>query len=190
MEFEWINIRDEMITQELLDSFESGNSTFDEFLKKEAGRWQDYSEAATYVFVTQDDLNAGKIKRIYGYMSINAMGLLFQSEDGDNQYLSCAEIRMFAIHRSLRKKHNPTVEYSELIFTKGLQNLYYMSNHDIGFRAIFLNSNKDGYQLYKNSGFSEVSGYLTPDVEDKLNIEGTTPMLLFINESITDLLFC
>ena len=29
MEFEWINIRDKMVTQELLDSFESGNSVFE-----------------------------------------------------------------------------------------------------------------------------------------------------------------
>ena len=36
MEFEWINIRDNMVTQELLDSFQSGNSVFDDFLKEKA----------------------------------------------------------------------------------------------------------------------------------------------------------
>lgn len=189
MEFEWINIRDKLITQELLDSFESGNSVFDNYLKVNAGEWQDHSEAATYVFVTPDDINAGLIERIYGFISINAMGLLYKNESGDNQYLSCAEIRMFAIHKTLRKRHDITIKYSEMIFTKALQNLYYMSTHQIGFRAIFLNSNEDGYQLYKDCGFLEVSGYLTPDSEDKLNIEGTTPMLLFINDDITDLLF-
>ena len=189
MEFEWINIRDNMVTQELLDSFQSGNSVFDDFLKEKAGYWQDNSEAATYVFVTKDDRVSGKINRIYGFVSINATGLLIKNDEEENQYLSCAEIRMFAIHKSLRKKHDPTVKYSEILFTMVLQNLYCMSNHDIGFRAIFLNANEHGYQLYKDCGFDEASGYLTPDAEDKLNIEGTKPLILFINESITDLLY-
>jgi hypothetical protein len=44
MEFKWINIRDKLITQELLDEFKSGNSVFDEFLREKAGDWQDLSE--------------------------------------------------------------------------------------------------------------------------------------------------
>jgi hypothetical protein len=48
MEFDWINIRNELITQELLDEFKSGNSDFDEFLCEMAGVWQDNSESATY----------------------------------------------------------------------------------------------------------------------------------------------
>lgn len=51
-----------MVTQELLDSFQSGNSVFDNFLKETACFWQDNSEAATYVFVTKDDLDSGKTK--------------------------------------------------------------------------------------------------------------------------------
>lgn len=189
MEFEWINIRDDMITQELLDSFQSGNSVFDDFLKEKAYDWQDHSESSTYVFVTKDDLDAGIIERIYGYVSINATGLLFQNDDGDNQYLSCAEIRMFAIHKSLRKKHDPTIKYSEILFKLVLQNLYYISTHYMGFRAIFLNANEHGYQLYKDCGFDEATDYLSPEAEDKLNIEGTTPLLLFIDDDITNRLF-
>lgn len=189
MDFVWINIRNNLITQELLDSFKSGNSDFDDFLKEKACNWQDYSEAATYVFVTKDDFDSGKISRVYGFVSINATGLLFQNEDGDNQYLSCVEIRMFAIHKILRKNNNPAAQFSRILLTMVLQNLYIMSNHEIGFRAIFLNSNDEGYKLYKECGFADVTGYLTPDAEDKLNIEGTKPMLLFINEDITDVLF-
>jgi hypothetical protein len=189
MEFKWINIRDKLITQELLDEFKSGNSVFDEFLREKAGDWQDFSEAATYVFVTTDDIEAGKIDKIYGYASINATGLLYDNDRGEKQYLSCAEIRMFAIHKSLHKRHDPGVKFSKILFTMVLQNLYVMSTHDIGFRAIFLNSNDQGYSLYKECGFSEVSGYLTAETEDKLDIEGTKPLIMFINEGITDLLF-
>ena len=59
MEFVWINIRDKMVTQELLDGFQSGNSVFDSFLKERAGDWQDNSEAATYVFVNKNDIDTG-----------------------------------------------------------------------------------------------------------------------------------
>ena len=46
-----------MVTQELLDEFESGNSDFDSFIKELAGDWQDRSEAATYVFVNKSDID-------------------------------------------------------------------------------------------------------------------------------------
>ena len=190
MEFVCVNIRDKMVTQELLDEFESGNSDFDSFLKELAGDWQDKSEAATYVFVNKNDIDTGKINRIYGYFSINATGLMYHNENGHRLYLSCAEIRMFAIHKSLRKRHDPTNIYSEILFRMVLQKLYFMSNHDIGFRAIFLNSNDEGYVLYKNSGFDDVKEFLTPEEEEKLDIEGTKPLLLLINDEITDLLFC
>ena len=42
MEFEWLNIRNKLINQELLDSFQSGNSDFDEFLQETAKEWQDF----------------------------------------------------------------------------------------------------------------------------------------------------
>ena len=190
MNFSWINIRDDMITQELLDEFQSGNSLFDDFLKNKAGYWQDHSEAATYVFVKESEKDEGAIKKIYGYVSINATGLMFINENDNRQYLPCAEIRMFAIHKSLRKIHNPYNKYSEILFKYVLQQLYFLSTSVIGFRAIFLNANDEGYHLYLNSGFEEMKGYLSPEEEEKLDLEGTRPLLLLINDSVTDLLFC
>lgn len=190
MEFTWLNIRNELITQELLDDFKSGNSVFDEFLCSQALTWQDYSESATYVFVTTADLKENKIQRIYGYVSINATGLMYTNSAGNRLYLPCAEIRMFAIHQSLRKHNNPTIKYSEILFKLALQELYCISTQIIGFRAIFLNANNEGYHLYKNCGFEEVKGYLSPEEEEKLDIEGTTPLILMINDNITDVLFC
>ena len=190
MEFTWVNIQDDLITQELLDDFQSGNSVFDDFLKEKARDWQDYSEATTYVFVKSTDKEAGCISRIFGYVSINATGLMYKRADDSKLYLPCAEIRMFAIHKSLRKRHNPDNNFSEILFKMVLQELYYMSTHVIGFRAIFLNANDEGYQLYVNSGFEEVKGFLTPDEEEKMDLEGMRPLLLLINDDITDLLFC
>ncbi|MBO4580210.1 MAG: hypothetical protein J5715_08665 [Clostridiales bacterium] len=189
MRFSWLNIRDPRITDDLLEDFYSGNSVFDDFLKNKAGDWQDYSEAATYVFITSDEEQSEVISRIYGYVSINSTGLLYENSDGEKQYLSCAEIRMFAIHKSLRRKLNPCSNYSSVLFKMVLQRLYFMSTSVIGFRAIFLNANNEGYRLYVNSGFSEVTDYLAPETEEKLSLEGTTPLLLLINEGTTDLLF-
>ena len=188
MEFTWVNIRNALITQELLDGFQSGNLVFDVFLKEKAGDWQDCSETATYLFVNKSELENKKIARIYGYVSINSTGLMYYKNDS-RLYLPCAEIRMFAIHKSLRKHGNPNTVYSEILFKMVLQQLYFMSNHLIGFRAIFLYSNREGYELYKRCGFDEVKEYLAPEDEEKLDIEGTTPLLLLINDDITDLLF-
>ena len=90
----------------------------------------------------------------------------------------------------MRKRHNPDNNFSEILFKTVLQELYYMSTHAIGFRAIFVNANDEGYQLYVNSGFEEVKGFLTPDEEEKMDLEGMRPLLLLINDDITDLLFC
>lgn len=189
MEFDWINIRNEFISQELLDEFKSGNSDFDEFLRETAGVWQDNSESATYVFVDKSEIDNCIISRIYGYVSINATGLMYYNENGNRLYLPCAEIRMFAIHQSLRKRHDINIKYSQILFRLVLQNLYYMSTHIIGFRAIFLNSNDQGYKLYSDCGFEDLKVFLAPEEEEKISIEGTKPMLLLINDNITDLLF-
>lgn len=189
MEFEWVNIRDKLITKELLDVFQSGNSVFDKFLQETASVWQDYSESATYVFVDKSEIDDNKITRIFGYVSINTTGLMYYNENGNRLYLPCAEIRMFAIHKSLRKRHDISNKFSQILFKLVLQNLYFMSTHIIGFRAIFLNSNDDGYQLYSDCGFEDLKDFLAPEEEEKLSIKGTKPMILLINDNITDIIF-
>ena len=187
---EWINI--ESVSQELTDSFNSGNSVFDNFLKNDARRWQDYGEAATFIIADKEEIEKGNITRIYGYVTINATGLLYSpsGDDGDYQYLSCVEIRMFAIQRAFRKHGDPTRNYSEIFFNLVLMNLYHMATHTIGFKAIFLNANHEGRRLYKSAGFEEVSGFVSPTVEDKIDLEETTPMILMINDEFIDKVFC
>ena len=69
-------------------------------------------------------------------------------------------------------------------------NLYHMATHTIGFKAIFLNANHEGRRLYKSAGFEEVSGFVSPTVEDKIDLEETTPMILMINDEFIDKVFC
>lgn len=57
------------------------------------------------------------------------------------------------------------------MFRLVLQNLYYMSTHIIGFRAIFLNSNDQGYQLYSDCGFEDLKVFLAPEEEEKYQLK-------------------
>lgn len=180
MRFEWINI--EQVDDSIINAFESGDSTFDEFLKENAKKWQASSESATYVFADEEEVKNRSVTRIYGYVSINTMGLLYSSEE--KKYLSCAEIRMFAIAKQLRKRHDITVDWSTQLFKLVLQNLYEMSTKVIGFKAIFLNANSNGYKLYKENGFEDITEYVTPETEEKIGIEGCKPLLLVINDDM------
>ena len=64
---EWINI--ESVSQELTDSFNSGNPVFDNFLKNDARRWQDYGEAATFVIADSEEIKEGNIEEAYNIIS-------------------------------------------------------------------------------------------------------------------------
>ncbi|MBR0411074.1 MAG: hypothetical protein IJI25_08750 [Eubacterium sp.] len=180
--FCWVNIVDVPVA--VINDFDSGNAKFNEFLKERARDWQTNGEAVTYLIVTEKDLETKTYTRIYGYVSINTMGLLYISHDGGNRYLPCAEIRMFAISRNLRKHHDPTITYSDTIFKLILQNLYELSTSVIGFRAIFLNANHEGFQLYTDNNFRKISELIPPTEEEKLDIDGTTPMLLPIDDKM------
>lgn len=184
---EWVNI--ESVDQKLIDSFRSGNDLFDNFLSRDAQRWQDAGEAATYIIADGEEIRNKCISNIWGYATINATGLLRQENDGEMHYLSCAEIRMFAVARALRRHGDPTNKYSDAIFNLVLQNLYAMAVHNIGFRGIFLNANHEGERLYKDAGFNEVTSFIPPTAEDKVDIRDTKPMLIMINDDFIGRIF-
>ena len=165
--FCWVALGE--VPEPLLHDFDCGNPDFNEFLTERASAWQDSGETVTYLIVTEDDRDSGHYSRIYGYVSINATGLLHATDDSSSKYLSCAEIRMFAIAKQLRKRHDPTIPYSDLIFKLVLQNLYEMSVKTIGFKAIFLNANHEGIQLYRDNGFAPVKDFVPPTEEDKFD---------------------
>ncbi len=183
-DFCWINIS--QVSDRILDEFDCGSYVFNDFLKEKARDWQENGEAVTYVVVTSNELesDSDSISRIYGYVAINAMGLLYNTSDDEHRYLPCVEIRMFAVAKQLRKKHDSTIPYSNIIFKMILQNLYEMSTKIIGFHAIFLNANQEGYQLYKENDFEEITQYIAPTDEEKLDITGTKPMLLLIDDEM------
>ncbi len=96
---------------------------------------------------------------------------------------------MFAISKELRKRHDDTVEWSDIIFKTLLQNLYHMSTNVIGFKAIFLNANHEGYNLYKNNGFEAIDEYIAPQTDSEIELEDSTPLLLMITSEMIDNIF-
>lgn len=180
MTFEWVNIKD--VTATVINDYDSGDYVFNNFLREQAIEWQNMGEAVTYVFVDADERSSSTFTRIYGYVSINTLGLLY-NEDNIDKYLSCVEIRLFSIAKQLRKKHDPTIKWSEILFKLVLQNLYQMSTSVIGFHGIFLNANSNGYKLYNDCGFQKIDDYITPNDDDKLDIGECTPLLMIINDN-------
>lgn len=180
LSFVWVNINN--VSDEALRTFNSGNKEFDEKLVDKAREWQSIGEMCTYVAIREDEIE--KPTKIYAYASITATGLLANSDD-EVKYLSCCEIRLFAIHRGLRSVLDENfVLYSVSLFKSFLQDLYQMSTSVIGFKAIFLMSNDQGYHLYTDEaiGFMSPNGYIPPTDEKKLSVDGCTPLLFFFDD--------
>jgi hypothetical protein len=180
MTFEWMNIKD--VSDTIIHNYDSGDHVFNTFLREKAREWQDNGEAVTYVFVDAEEIDTGNYTRIYGYASINTLGLLY-NEEGLDKYLPCVEIRMFSIAKQLRKRHDPSIKWSEILFKLVLQNLYQLSTSVIGFHGIFLNANSNGYKLYTDCGFQPINDYTIPQDEDKLEISDCAPLLMIIDDN-------
>lgn len=182
-EFIWLNIKD--VSDEALHSFDSNNIDYNEYLYDKARSWQSHGEMATYVAVQESEYLQHTVTKIYAYSSISATGLMYDGTADRAMYLSCCEIRLFAIHKGLRGQSNDAfIPYSIVLFKSFLQDLYQMSTSVIGFKAIYLNSNDQGYHLYTDDaiGFMKPSGYIPASDEDKLNIDGCTPLLFFFDD--------
>lgn len=177
MTFEWISLRSN-VPEKVVKEFDCGDYTFNEFLQEKALNWMDNGYASTYVAVDDEEATNGNITRIYAFASINATGLLYR--DGQNKYLSCVEIRMFAVSKMLRGNGVTDIDgirYSYKIFQSLVQELYAMSTSVIGFCAVTLNANDKGLKLYKEFGFVETDEFLLPEEEEKISIEKCTPLI-------------
>lgn len=177
MIFEWTSLNN--VTSDIVDKFDCGEENFNDFLKEQAKTWMSEGYAVTYVAVDKNELEAGNVQRIYGYAAVNSTGLLYKNAD-KNKYLSCAEIRMFAVARSLRGKEAVDldgVRYSYKLFQALMQELYFISTTYIGFCAVTLNANDTGLGLYKKFGFIQSDQYIPPVEEEKIDIENCTPLI-------------
>lgn len=190
MIFEWTSLSN--VPSDVVDRFDCGEEVFNDFLKSHAKTWMSEGYAVTYVAVDKNALESGDVHRVYGYAAINATRLLGKDRE-KNKYLSCAEIRMFAVSKALRGKEAVDldgIKYSYKLFQSLMQELYYISTSVIGFCAVTLNANTTGLELYKKFGFMHSEEYLLPEEEEKIDIEGCTPLVFsFMGENVFETLF-
>lgn len=183
-EFIWTNISN--VNESVIKPFDSGNQRYNDWLIEKALTWQSNGEMVTYVAVNKSEYDNDSVSKIYAYASISATGLMMLDDNNEVEYLSCCEIRLFAIHRGLRGVLDENfVPYSVGLFKSFLQDLWQLSTTEIGFKALFLNSNSDGLHLYTDEtvGFMKPEGYVTPTRESELDISGCTPLLFFLDEN-------
>lgn len=177
------------VPDEIINEFDCSDETFNYFFKEKSDAFQANGECVTYCFISETEFKRKQISRIYAYASINTMALLYENTDDVVKYLSCVEIKMFAIARFIRgQRDEHGIKYSRIIFKSLMQELYGMSVNVIGFHAIYLNANKNGLQLYKDCGFENIQNYIPASEEEKIDIEGCVPLLLIISdESLYDI---
>ena len=190
MTLEWTTLNN--VPFEIVERFDCGDTVFNDFLKTQAKDWMTKGYAITYVAVDKQELDTQNVQRIYGYAAVNATGLLYTDAE-KNKYLSCAEIRMFAVSKMLRGRgavDADGIKYSYKLFQSFMQELYFMSTSIIGFCAVVLNANKSGINLYKKFGFIRSDKYLPPDEEEKIDIEGCSSLIFsFLDEKALESLF-
>lgn len=170
--FEYIELNESGISQDIIDKFDCGNRDMSEYLQLQAAKDTAASKCVTYVLL---DPNRD---RIYAYATISSYAMYYyedaekyhtkqMTEDGKVLVtVPAAEIKMFAIDKSFRKQTafilDPVKQrrYSTIFFQWFLETLYYLSMTVIGFQVIFLRANNEGYKLYSENGFTEYDNYI------------------------------
>jgi hypothetical protein len=166
-----------------IEAFDSGNCAFNAFLSERLIEWQEKLSGVTYLLIDTEEKNKSDII-IYAYATVSTIGLL--SKDADNYaYISGVEIRLFAIDRHFRDAADETgVKYSHVFFALLLQDLWSAATTKISFKIIFLQSNLVGKSLYEDFGFVEVSDYIAPTEDDKIEVHDCIPMLCEITDEM------
>ena len=202
-ELRFFKLDQDHISQDVIANFTCKHPDFDDFIHNDACTAMANGEGVTYVLVNDDEYYKKEVKNILAFATIQATSLYYNldesSEEGSkNAYkkfysLPCVEIKYFAIHKAFQKSiaaHiDPDKYYSTIFFEYLLQDLYEMSCKIIGFQAIFLRANQNGYKLYKRKKFTDCSNYIISyeecDADNKCK-----PMLLPIAENIEEIFGC
>lgn len=105
-------------------------------------------------------------------------------------YKSYLEIRLFAVHKKFRHNLDENgVLYSYDFFFQLMCKVWEISSWHVSFKGIFLASNSNGHKLYTDFGFSEITEYILPSEEHKLDIENCTILAIDNNDELIDKLF-
>ena len=190
-DLEYVELSRANVSSEAISEFESGNKGIDLFFHENAIQWANKGIAVTYILVQKEEQSQNHITKIFAFSTISCSGLLYNSEN-QNLYMSCAEIKYFAIKKPFRGQTDNGLisgeRYSKIFFKLFLQEMYFMSTSVIGFSMIFLQANTEGKHLYEDCNFTVLEDFLLPDVDDKIEICECTPMgMQLTDDNIYDL---
>lgn len=166
-----------------IKDFNCGVSGFNSFLYEDIDIWEKKLSGVTY-FLIDSDVSIPSEVTIYAFATLSTIGLLNKDNTGES-YISGVEIRLFAIHDKFRGiKDEYGTLYSHIFFAILLQDLWTAAISVISFKMIFLQANEMGKSLYQDFGFIEVTDYIAPTEDDKIDVDDCIPMICEISDEL------
>lgn len=187
--FNYIELKEELVSQEVLQQFDCGHPDFNTFIREDAIKYKNNGEGVTYILVLEEEYKKRNITSIFAFATLQTTALLYHDLDDNDSILrmSGVEIKYFAITKGFQKQHaymlNPSKYYSTCFLEMLLIMLYSMSIEVIGFQAIFLRANENGEKLYRRKQFVDASKYIRTLEEDD-PMGKCIPMVLVIQENL------
>ena len=187
--FDYVELKEEIVSQEVLQRFDCGHPDFNTFLREDAIKCKNNGEGVTYILVLEEEYEKRNITSIFAFATLQTTALLYHDLDDSESILrmSGVEIKYFAITKGFQKQYaymlNPNKYYSTCFLEMLLIKLYSMSIEVIGFQAIFLRANENGEKLYRRKQFVDASKYIRTLEEDD-PMGKCIPMVLVIQENL------
>lgn len=187
--FKYIELKNETVSQEVLQKFDCGHPDFNNFIKKEAVECKNNGEGVTYILVLEEEYEQNNITSVFAFATLQATALLYHDAVDEEKIMriSGVEIKYFAISRGFQKQYAYLLDgskyYSTCFLEILLMDLYSMSIEILGFQTIFLRANQNGERLYRRKNFIDASKYIRTQEEDD-PMGKCIPMLLMIQENL------
>lgn len=188
-EFQYVELNNADISQDVLQKFDCGHPDFNDFLVNDAAECTNNGDGVTYVLVDKEEYDNKTISAVFAFATIQSTALQYYDSTNNKRIYSipAVEIKYFAISKKFQRQIafliDPNKYYSTIFFEYFLVDLYEMSTKTIGFQAIFLRANENGERLYKRKKFVDATEYIIPFEEDD-PLGKCTPMFLLIQDNI------
>lgn len=188
-EFQYVELSNACISQEVLQKFNCGHPDFNEFLVNDAIEYSCNGDGVTYVLVDKEEYENKKVSVIFAFATIQSTALQYYDVKNSEKIYSISgvEIRYFAIAKKFHRQKACLIDaskyYSTIFFEWLLADLYEMSTKIIGFQVIFLRANEKGEKLYRRKKFVDATKYIIPYEEDDV-LGKCIPMCLMIQDHI------
>lgn len=188
-EFQYVELINAHISQDVLKNFNCGHPDFNDFLVNDAEECSENGEGVTYVLVDKQEYDENEISTIFAFATLQSTALHYYDISNNEKIYSIAgvEIKYFAIAKAFQKQIAYLIDrdkyYSTIFFELLLTDIYEMSIKVVGFRMIFLRANENGEKLYRRKKFVNATKYVIPYDEDDV-LGKCIPMCLMIQDNI------